>query len=151
MPEACREFRQNGPPDKNSISPGGLIRDSLIVISSYNSVVTESTEAQKWGARAAALVRVAGRTRQGRIASAALAGARATWLATTRVLHLLFLEITGFFFVVFAMVGGFATWREYLRYKTGLIGPGRAILAGCFATVFLWFAISSFWRVQRRK
>ena len=110
-----------------------------------------TTDVSKWGARAAALAKVAGRTRHGRIASAALAGARASALATTRVLHLLFLQITGVFFLVFAMGGGFATWRGYRYYKAGIMGPGRVILAGCFATVFLWFAITSFWRAQRKK
>jgi hypothetical protein len=107
--------------------------------------------AGRWGNRAAALARVAGRTRQGRIASAALAGARAAAEATSRVLHLLFLQVTGFVFLVFAVIGGFAAWREYLQYAAGRMGPGRAVLAACFGAMFLWFGVTSFWRARRRR
>ncbi len=67
-----------------------------------------------------------------------------------RVLHLLWLEITGVFFLFFALAGGIACWREYRIWQAGTIGPGKFILAGCFATVFLWFGLSSFYRAKKR-
>jgi hypothetical protein len=82
---------------------------------------------------------------------------RAGWSATqitlrhfSRVLHLLWLQITGVFFLFFALAGGIACWREYLKWHAGAIGAGRMILAGCFAVVFLWFGLSSFWQAQAR-
>jgi hypothetical protein len=67
-----------------------------------------------------------------------------------RVFHLLWLQITGVFFLFFALAGGLACWREYQAWQTGKIGPAKMALAACFAIVFLWFGVSSFWRAQRR-
>jgi hypothetical protein len=67
-----------------------------------------------------------------------------------RVLHLLWLEITGVFFLFFALAGGVACWREYSAWHAGKIGFGRMALAACFALVFLWFGVSSFYRAKRR-
>jgi hypothetical protein len=67
-----------------------------------------------------------------------------------RVFHLLWLQITGVFFLFFALAGGLACWREYQAWQAGKIGPGKMVLAACFALVFLWFGVSSFWRAQRR-
>ncbi len=63
-----------------------------------------------------------------------------------RVVHLLWLQITGVFFLFFALAGGIACWREFLKWQEGKIGPGRMVLAAAFAVVFLWFGLSSFWR-----
>ncbi|HEX9118918.1 MAG TPA: hypothetical protein VF840_00110 [Terriglobales bacterium] len=67
-----------------------------------------------------------------------------------RVVHLLWLQITGVFFLFFALAGGLACWREYQAWQAGKIGPGKMVLAACFALVFLWFGVSSFWRAKRR-
>jgi len=67
-----------------------------------------------------------------------------------RVLHLLWLQIAGVFFLFFALVGGLACRREYLQWQAGKIGPGKVALAACFALLFLWFGVSSFWRAQRK-
>ena len=116
--------------------------------------------AGRWGMRAAALVRalrstlldprgrrVAGRTQLGKAlwagVSAAVAGVRGA-------LGVLWFQVTGFFFAVFAVIGGGAAWREYQRYAAGQIGPGRALLAAAFSLVFTWFAASSFWRARSR-
>ncbi len=68
----------------------------------------------------------------------------------SRVLHLLWLEITGVFFLFFAIAGAAAAWREYGKWHAGNIGPGKMVLALCFASVFGWFAVSSFYRAKRR-
>lgn len=68
-----------------------------------------------------------------------------------RVLHLLFLEVTGFLFICFAVVFGGVAVREYHAYTRGTIGPSKAALAGVFAVMFFWFGVSSFWRARRKR
>jgi hypothetical protein len=107
--------------------------------------------AEAWAERAAAALRVARRTHHGRLAAAALAGAQAAVGAFVRVAHILFLEVTAFFFACFAVIGGVAAWREYQRYAAHQAPAGKAVLAGVFSLVFAWFAISGFWRARGRK
>ena len=88
------------------------------------------------------------RSRTGR---AVLAGIRATAHSFGRVLHQLWLEVTGFTFLALAGVGAMACIREYGKYQSGhATGPGRLLLAVCFTVSFTWFGLSSFWRVRRR-
>jgi hypothetical protein len=68
-----------------------------------------------------------------------------------RVLHQLWLEVTGFVFLVMAGIGGIALSREYARFSAGRAGPGRLLIACCFCLTFGYFGVSSFWRVRRRK
>jgi len=67
-----------------------------------------------------------------------------------RVLHLLWLQIAGVFFLFFALVGALALRREYHAWHAGQIGPGKMILAACFALVFFWFGVTSFLRAKRK-
>ncbi len=88
------------------------------------------------------------RSRPGR---AVLAGIRATARSFGRVLHQLWLEVTGFTFLAMAVVGAMAGIREYGKYQSGhATGPGRLLLAVCFTVSFTWFGLSSFWRVKRK-
>jgi hypothetical protein len=92
--------------------------------------------------------RQAGRTRTG---SAILKGVRATAVSFGRVLHQLWLEVTGFTFLALAGIGALAGLREYAKYQAGrAAGPGRLILAILFTASFAWFGLSSFWRVRRK-
>jgi hypothetical protein len=116
----------------------------------YNSLVTEETMAAKWGTRAAAAVRVAGKTRQGRLAGAVLRGLQATGRSFLRVLHLLFLEVTGALFLWIALVGGFACWREYQAMQAHPEFRYKFIVAALFTVMFLWFGVTSFWRARRK-
>jgi hypothetical protein len=85
-----------------------------------------------------------------RTGKAALAALRATSQTYARVLHQLWLEVTGFTFLAMAAVGAMAGFREYGRYQAGhATGPGRLALAVCFTASFTWFGVSSFWRVRR--
>jgi hypothetical protein len=89
-----------------------------------------------------------GRSRRGR---AVLAGIRATASSFGRVLHQLWLEVTGFTFLAIAGIGALAGLREYGKYQSGhAAGPGRLVLAVCFTVSFIWFGVSSFWRVRKR-
>lgn len=115
----------------------------------YNRRV--ASDPQNWGFRAAAALRAARRVPHGRLASAALAGLQGAATTLGRVLHVLFLEVTGFVFACFTIIGSTAAVREYHRYAAGQIGPSRAIVAALFALVFGWFTASNFWRAARRR
>lgn len=68
-----------------------------------------------------------------------------------RVLHQLWLEVTGFVFLALAAFGGVALSREFAKYQAGKTGPGRVAIAVCFCLTFGYFGLSSFWRVRRKK
>ena len=88
------------------------------------------------------------RSRTGR---ALLAGLRASGRSFGRVLHQLWLEVTGFTFLAIAAIGAVSGMREYNRYQSGhATGPGRLALAICFTVSFAWFGVSSFWRIKKR-
>ena len=74
----------------------------------------------------------------------------ATTRAFGRVLHQLWLEVTGLIFLVMATSGGFAAAREYAKYEAGRAGLGRVVVAICFTLTFAWFGVSSFWRVRQK-
>ncbi len=95
-----------------------------------------------------AAVHMVERSRRGR---AVLAGIRATARSFGRVLHQLWLEVTGFTFLAMAAVGAMAGLRAYGKYQAGhAAGLGRLLLAICFTVTFTWFGLSSFWRAKRR-
>ena len=86
-----------------------------------------------------------------RTGKAVLAGLRASARSFGRVLHQLWLEVTGFTFLAIAAIGAMAVMREYGKYQSGhATGPGRLLLAIGFTVSFAWFGVSSFWRVKRR-
>ncbi|HYE26114.1 MAG TPA: hypothetical protein VEG32_13040 [Clostridia bacterium] len=102
------------------------------------------------GATLGTAVRVLTSKREGgRLVGGLLAGGSTLVRTFVRVGRLLFLQVTGFVFLCFAVVGGSAAYREYNRYLLGEIGPGRAQLAAAFAAMFLYFGLSSFWRARK--
>jgi hypothetical protein len=86
-----------------------------------------------------------------RTLKAVVQAGRVTMRSFGRVLHQLWLEVTGFIFLVMAGIGGIALSREYNKYLAGKTGPGRVAIAACFCVIFGYFGISSFWRVRHRK
>jgi ABC-type phosphate transport system permease subunit len=68
-----------------------------------------------------------------------------------RILGQLWLEVTGFVFLVLAVIGAGAFFREYGKYQAGQTTSGRVMLAILFTVTFGWFGLSSFWRVKKRK
>ena len=99
--------------------------------------------------------RVAGRVisqqaGRSRILGAVTKAGRATATHSGRVLGQLWLEVTGFVFLALAVVGILAFVREYHHYQTGHTTSSRVMLAICFAGLFAWFGVSSFWKVRRR-
>ena len=96
------------------------------------------------------LGRIAARQVRGtRIGQAAWQAALTTASSFLRVARLLWLQITGLFFLAFSTFGASAAWNEYHKYEAGKAGPEKALLAGGFSLLFLWFGISSFWRAKK--
>jgi hypothetical protein len=93
---------------------------------------------------------VANILRSSRTGRALLSAIHATARSFGRVLHQLWLEVTGFTFLAIAAIGAIAGLREYGKYQAHAAGPGRLLLAICFTASFAWFGLSSFWRVKRR-
>ena len=103
--------------------------------------------ARKFGILARVVTQQAGRSRT---AAAILKGVRASAQSFGRVLHQLWLEVTGFVFLALAGIGGIALSREYMKYQAGKTGPGRVLVAVGFCLTFGYFGLSSFWRVRRK-
>jgi len=94
---------------------------------------------------------VAQRVEHTRMAGAVLNAARVTGAHFGRVLHVLWLEVTGFVFLGIAFLSAAAGFHEYAKYQAGQIGPGKTFLAAGVALMFTWFGVSSFWRVRRKR
>jgi hypothetical protein len=98
------------------------------------------------------LAQVAGQhAGQNRTMGAVLQAGRVTLRSFGRVLHQLWLEVTGFVFLVLAAIGGIALNREFVKYQAGHGELSRLALAICFCLTFGYFGVSSFWRVRRKK
>jgi hypothetical protein len=96
--------------------------------------------------------RIAGQqVKRTRTYGAILSGARTTVSHFAGVLHQLWLEITGFVFLAFAVVGIFEMVKEYAAYHSGKATPGRVAAAAGFTLMFAWFGSTSFLRARKRK
>jgi hypothetical protein len=109
--------------------------------------VSKVSTAQKLGVVARVATRQAGRSRTIRAFTGAVA---TTGRAFGRVLHQLWLEVTGLIFLLMAASGGAAWAHEYAKYQAGKVGFGRVALAICFTLTFAWFGVSSFLRVKKK-
>ena len=104
--------------------------------------------ARKLGVLARVAAQQATRTRTfGAVVSAGRTAA-AHW---ARVLHQLWLEVTGFVFLALGAIGATAFIRELARYQAGKATSGRMIVATVFTLTFVWFGLSSFWRVRKKQ
>jgi hypothetical protein len=98
------------------------------------------------------LAQVAGRqVNTHRTVGAVLKAGQMTLRSFGRVLHQLWLEVTGFVFLVLAGLGAVALNREYIKYQAGHGELSRVVIAICFCLTFGYFGVSSFWRVRRKK
>ena len=104
-----------------------------------------------FGIQSRAALRVAGRkTGENRWVRAIYRAGSVTAASVGHVFRVLWLEVTGFLFLVLAVIGGGATVREYHRYVAGTTTLGRVVLAAAFTLVFLYFGVNSFWRTRRK-
>jgi hypothetical protein len=95
--------------------------------------------------------RIAGQhVRRSRTFGALMGAARATTGHFLGILRQLWLEVTGFVFVIFAGIGLVATVREFTAYHAGHGHSERLAAAAGFCLMFTWFGATSFWRARRR-
>jgi hypothetical protein len=98
------------------------------------------------------LARVAAQqARRTRTFGALLHAGRTTATHFSRVLSQLWLEVTGFVFLVLSGIGALAFFREYAKFQAGRGASGRLVAAVAFTAMFAWFGVSSFWKVRTRK
>lgn len=117
------------------------------------------TRAQKLGALVAAAQKTFAQatpastatrySRHRKLGTALFAGARSMMASVTHVLHLLWLQITGLFFLVFAFGFGAAAVRLYRVWNSAHIDGGKVALVAAFSLLFAWFGVTSFWRARR--
>jgi hypothetical protein len=104
--------------------------------------------ARKIGMAARMVTQHAGRSR---IGGALLSGARATAATFGRILHILWLEVTGFIFLCLGTIGALSGVREYNKLGTGQANLNKVWAAGIFAVLFAYFGITSFWRARKKR
>jgi hypothetical protein len=109
--------------------------------------MTKLSVLRKLTVLARVLAQFAGRNRT---VSAVLKGAGITAAHFGRVLRQLWLEVTGFVFLALALIGVAAFFREYARYQAGQTTTVRVAVAIVFTLTFVWFGVSSFWRVWKK-
>lgn len=98
-----------------------------------------------------AFLRVAGtKTGENRFVRAAYKAGSVTMQSVGRVLNILWLEVTGLFFLGLAFVGAAAAVREHHRQLIGTGSGAKMLLASGFAVLFGYFGVSSFWRSRRK-
>lgn len=105
------------------------------------------TTAHKLGVVARVAKRQVGSSRTVRAATGAVS---ATARAFGRVLHQLWLEVTGVVFLIMALSFAGASVREYGKYHAGQATSSRLALAISATVVFAWFGVTSFWKVKRK-
>ncbi len=114
----------------------------------YDEQVPESSGTDKFRAVSRVVGRRAG---ESRLTRATWAAGRSFLGTVGHIVHVLFHQITGLFFLIFGVVVALACLREYRAYLAGQMGPGRSILAGILAAAFVYFAISNFARAGRKR
>ncbi|MBV9073007.1 MAG: hypothetical protein JOZ10_05185 [Acidobacteria bacterium] len=81
-----------------------------------------------------------------------VAAAKTIGKATARATRVLWLEVTGFFFAVFALWVVAATWSQWqkIRVDPSTAPPTWHVFVGIGFSLFLiYFAATSFWRARR--
>lgn len=76
----------------------------------------------------------------------------ANWLRTTaKILHRLWLEVTGFIFCAFALFGVMSLLREWKLHQEGTGEMWKLAAAGTFTATMLMFGVYSFFKSHRIK
>ena len=105
-----------------------------------------------FGRTGRAVLRVAGtKTGENRLVRAIYRASTVTVQSVGRILHVLWLEVTGLFFVGLAFVCGAAAVREHHRQLAGTGSGGKMLLAWALAALFGYFGVNSFWRSRKGK
>jgi hypothetical protein len=110
--------------------------------------VNKVSTARKLGVAARVAKQQAGRSRTVRAAGKA---ASTMAKAFGRVLHQLWLEVTGVIFLLMSLSFAGGAVKEFAKYHAGQASVGRFVIASCFTLAFAWFGLSSFWRVRKKR
>jgi hypothetical protein len=81
-----------------------------------------------------------------------VAAAKTIGKATARATRILWLEVTGFFFAVFALWVIGATWSQWEKIRSAAVSapPEWHVYVGIgFALFLIYFSATSFWRARR--
>ncbi len=89
-----------------------------------------------------------GGRRRGRLLAAAFDAGLGVARSAVRGLHGLWLEVTGFFFLVFAGLGAVALWRESQAPEGNSV---RLLFTLAFTLMFAWFGVTSFRRARQKR
>lgn len=92
---------------------------------------------------------LAGKGGQGDYIRAGITAAKTVGASAKHASHLLWLQVTGSFFVFFSVIGTMAAFREYQRWQAAEIGPQRFSAALIFSVAFAYFGVSSFWQARK--
>jgi hypothetical protein len=76
-------------------------------------------------------------------------GAAGFFKPFTRVGGIVFLEVTGTFFLLFVLIFGQMAWRMRSSYAAGA-DHWKFLAAIAFALLFVYLSVSSFWRARKR-
>jgi 4-amino-4-deoxy-L-arabinose transferase-like glycosyltransferase len=107
---------------------------------------------QSYGRKGRALLRVAGtKTGENRFVRAMYRASSVTLQNTGRILHVLWLEVTGLFFLVLAFVCGASGLREHHRQLAGTGSAGKMLLAWALAVMFGYFGVSSMFHSRKKR
>ena len=131
----------------------GFPKSAARIRLAQNAVQSEKNPAsgRDFGTHGRAFLRIAGRrTGENRWVRALYRAGDVTVRNTGRVAHVLWLEVTGFLFLVLAVIGTGAAFREYRHYVRGDAGFGKVAIAAGFTLLFLYFGVNSFWRSRKK-
>ncbi|MBO0910706.1 MAG: hypothetical protein J2P13_02840 [Acidobacteria bacterium] len=96
--------------------------------------------------------RIAGKqVKQSRTYGAAMSGIRTAFRHFSQIARQLWLEVTGFIFLAFALAGGAALVREYAAYHAGKATSSRVAAAAGFVLLFTWFGATSFLQARKKR
>ena len=110
------------------------------------------TKAQKAGIAARVASRMAGdKLNRNPWWRGAVAGGKTMFATLGRIFHMLFLEVTGLFFVILAFMFGRFLMNENAKRLAGHGDPLRFWLAVGLSVLFVWFAVTSFRRARKKR
>lgn len=75
---------------------------------------------------------------------------QAVWGPVARASGVLWLEVTGVFFGLFALTAAIEVWKRHRDYAAGGEGRQHLYFAVGMLVVFGWFTVSSFLRARKR-
>ena len=88
---------------------------------------------------------------QHRVVRGGVAAAQSVGKATARATRILWLEVTGFFFAVFALWVAGSTWNQWEKIHSGQSSSPlwHVAVGAAFAASLIYFAANSFLRARR--